>query len=303
MSGARLNHGAVRFMAESMSDGEIAGRLKCYPGYVRLIRTRQVLTVAERRAAGIKSKSRIVKPALNPHKARRGLSPDHPAVLASKTVYPLTVRDPDGDRMALKRGTHNAKIGDVILKGKWKGYRVYTLTLEERATCPDSCHHWVSCFGNHMNRADRLRHGPELETKLRQEVRELCLRHPGGVAVRLHVLGDFYSVEYIRMWAELLEKYPRLVVFGFSAQWQNTSNERGDIAGELMALVSRKWKRFAIRFSNAPFPRRSTISIETADQIGNRDAILCPQQTGKTESCSTCALCWQSQRPIAFLLH
>jgi hypothetical protein len=33
------------------------------------------------------------------------------------------------------------------------------------------------------------------------------------------------------------------------------------------------------------------------------DAILCPEQVGKTEGCSTSALCWQSKRRIAFLEH
>jgi hypothetical protein len=31
--------------------------------------------------------------------------------------------------------------------------------------------------------------------------------------------------------------------------------------------------------------------------------ILCPVQTGKTASCTTCALCWSTKKPIRFLLH
>ena len=33
------------------------------------------------------------------------------------------------------------------------------------------------------------------------------------------------------------------------------------------------------------------------------DAILCPAQTGATDCCATCALCWQSLRSIAFRPH
>jgi hypothetical protein len=62
------------------------------------------------------------------------------------------------------------------------------------------------------------------------------------------------------------------------------------------------WRRFAMRFSDAPSETRSTVSIEHPLQAP-RDAILCPEQIGRTESCSTCGLCWQSERRIAFLQH
>ena len=41
-------------------------------------------------------------------------------------------------------------------------------------------------------------HGAALENKLEQEVRELCATYK-GVIIRLHVLGDFYSVQYVRL--------------------------------------------------------------------------------------------------------
>jgi len=40
--------------------------------------------------------------------------------------------------------------------------------------------------------------------------------------------------------------------------------------------------RFAIRFSNAPFETRSTISVEHPYQVPD-DAILCPEQIGRAE--------------------
>ncbi len=78
---------------------------------------------------------------------------DTPAFLSGRTIYAHTVRVPGrgaGDTWALKSGGNNRKIGGVILKGHWKGFPIYGLTLEERATCPTSCHHWRSCYGNRM---------------------------------------------------------------------------------------------------------------------------------------------------------
>jgi len=85
-------------------------------------------------------------------------------------------------------------------------------------------------------------------------------------------------------------------VWGYTARWDTTNDPIG------AALASIDWDRFAMRFSNAPSETRSTISVEHPYQVLT-DSILCPEQVGKTESCSTCALCWQSERRIAFLQH
>lgn len=223
---------------------------------------------------------------------------DNPALAEGRTLYPSTVGLPD--RLpVLKSGASAAKIGRRIVKGKWKGFEVYTLTLEERATCPISCRHWRSCFGNGMQVATRMRHGAELERRISAEVRALAGKHPKGFAIRLHVLGDFYSTEYVAMWARLLKEVPQLHVFGFSARWDYRDDE---IAHALIDLAGSNWKRFAIRFSNAPVDECSTVSIEHPFQ-NPADAIICPQQLGKTQACVTCALCWQTTRRIAFLQH
>ena len=139
-----------------------------------------------------------------------------------------------------------------------------------------------------------------MEWRLAREAALLATDHPDGFVVRLHVLGDFYSVEYVELWAKLIDRYPSLHVWGYTAR-----HDTGDpIAAALIALIKRRWDHFAIRFSNAPetFDLPATITVEHPYQVP-ADAILCPEQTGKTESCSSCALCWQSRRRVAFLQH
>jgi hypothetical protein len=298
---ARVDHDEVRRLwVEGLNYKDIAKRVSCTPVYVRLILKERVLLVHERKARGLKSRSRMVQGSLH-GKSARGMPPiDHPAIAEKRTLYPKTVRPPDdGHGSILKPGDYSGKIGGLIMKGKWKGCSVYTLTLEERATCPVSCKHWRSCFGNSMHQADRIQHGPELEARLRREVAYLCQKHPVGVAIRLHVLGDFYSVTYVDMWRDLLTKHPNLVCFGFTARWDRHNDL---IAAALRSLVLLQWERFAIRFSNAPFDLRSTVSIEHPLQCP-ADATICPEQLGQTESCSTCALCWHSRERIAFIQH
>lgn len=293
----RFDRDQIRELVKTMSREAVARQLGCSLAtvYNALKETTNVVrlpTVRKRL-----TKSRFVS---EPLAGERATMPayDHPALMAGHTIYPTTVRA-GRERWALKSGANTAKIGAEILKGKWAGFAAYTLTLEERATCPKACRHWRSCYGNKMHLADRVAAGPDLEWRLEREVAALELEHLNGFAVRLHNLGDFYSVEYVELWRRLLDKHAALHVWGYSARWNGGADP---IAAALIALVEQQWDRFAIRFSNAPVEALSTISIEHPYQKPD-DAVICPEQMGQTESCSTCALCWQTKKRIAFLQH
>lgn len=290
----RVDHNRVRELADlNWTDKEIAAEVGCIPRYAGLIRKGQI----KRRSEGGSIQSRVEPKSLAGAGAK--LPPyDHPSLMSARTIYPATVIPPIGN-VVLKSGYNSAKIGRFITKGRWKGFEVYTLSLEERATCPKSCQHWRSCFGNQMQLAQRFVHGSELEAQIEREVIGLCRKHPRGFSIRLHVLGDFYSVGYVELWARLLDRHPQLHAFGFSARWQYQTDP---IAKALIDLVERRWSRFAIRFSNAPLDALATRSVEHPYQI-EKGVIWCPQQQGKTASCGSCALCWQSTRNIAFVQH
>jgi len=256
----------------------------------------------KRRTAGRDRKTRSDWPALSLKGRSASMLPyDHSAVMDGRTVYPKTVQAILPDTVVLKSGSNQWKIGGEILKGDWRNFPIYTLTLEERVTCPKSCHHWRSCYGNHMHRSHRMQHGADLERRLEIEVARRADDHPLGFAVRLHVLGDFYSVEYVGLWRQLLERHPALHIWGYTARWDVVNDP---IAAALVALTQQHPDRFAMRFSNAPAPFAvpTTISVEHPFQVPD-DATLCPQEVDKTESCSTCALCWHSRERIAFIQH
>ena len=223
---------------------------------------------------------------------------NHPALTEGRTIYPATVVPVHGLLNVLVSGENSWKIGSTITKGRWRGFPIYTLTLEERATCPTSCAHWRSCYGSSMHFAKRIAHGDAFEERLGFEVGLLSYRHPGGFAIRLHVLGDFYSPAYVDLWRAMLDRYPSLHVFGFTAR----IDDGDSIAARLRSLVNDHWPRFGVRFSNAAGAGPNTITIEHPVQKP-ADAIVCPQQLGKTASCATCALCWSTERRIAFVRH
>ena len=229
-----------------------------------------------------------------------------PAVVteAERSIFPGTVT---AEGTALKDGAHNSKIGGDVLVGFLKGVRILTLTLEERATCPRSCAQWKSCYGNAMPQAHRQRHGPELEARLAAELEEHLAAAP-AVLVRLHVLGDFYSTEYVRFWWDQLQKHTGLHCFGFTA-WAPDTPIGGEVARTRWFFPS----RFMIRHSGLSGPMGAVVLSGTPDPdeipptVG--DIVVCPEQRDALQEeprgkhCGSCAVCWETERPILFVQH
>lgn len=221
----------------------------------------------------------------------------HQAVRAGRTLFPSRVFEPGEVKNLLKSGQHSRKIGKVVTKGKRRGWPVYTLTLEERATCPRSCGEWQSCYGNHMHAAERIEHGEALLEPLALELCALAKAHRQGFLIRLHVLGDFYSAEYVRFWRDMLKALPMMAVFGFTAH--RLDSEIGRAVFDMIADIG--WQRCTVRFSGRDGDHGSARVVEHG--VKDSEAIACPAQTGATDCCATCALCWHSTRSIAFERH
>lgn len=212
------------------------------------------------------------------------LDRDHPALVENRTLFPSRVFD-DPPRI-LVSGHNSRKIGKMVTKGEWKGMPIYTLTLEERATCDPNCWIRASCYGTGMPFARRVRNSYKFECDLVGEVADLAKDHPQGFVVRLHVLGDFYSVRYVEIWRQLLEYVPALHVFGYT----NRSDEIAD------AVAAMNWQfrgRCLIRYSR-PYPTQGGATVIEYMPAGSRcaEGLVCPVEQAKTTSCGECGLCW-----------
>lgn len=180
------------------------------------------------------------------------LPDNHPAMMENRTLFPSTVmetNDAFSDHL-LVSGENNRKLGKRIEKGKFKGYALFGLSLEERATCPDDCSVRGSCYGNGMQMARRHRIDPagRFFNLLEEEIRTILADEDVGLLVRLHVLGDFPSVEYVATWADLLSDYPKLACYGYTHR--RTKSWGGDDIGEAIQNVKDQYPdRFRIRWS------------------------------------------------------
>jgi hypothetical protein len=220
-----------------------------------------------------------------------------PYVNEGRTKFPKTVKGIDEVKNLLVSGHSNVKIGRDVRKAKFRGYWIYTLSLEERATCPTTCKHWQTCYGNNMPFAKRINHKDiRFLSKLAKEVATLCMKRT-GVLIRLHALGDFYSQGYAEFWCRMLRTYSNLAVYGYTAR-----KPESVIGFEIREMNRRFGDRCMIRFSDGGLPTMSTVSIGTEEGCPP-DAFVCPEQTNKTACCATCGACWSTKKNVAFLEH
>jgi hypothetical protein len=162
-------------------------------------------------------------------------------------VVEVTADAPD---RLLVSGENNIKIGKTVEKGEFNGYGIYMLSLEERATCPTDCAVRGFCYGNGMQMARRHRIGdPEVFfDRLGLEIAELLDEHE-GLLIRLHVLGDFPSPEYVAFWKDVLDTYENVACFGYTHR--ATTKWGGDEIGDAIASVKSAYpSRFRIRWSS-----------------------------------------------------
>ena len=213
--------------------------------------------------------------------------------MKTRSIYQKSLRDPREG--LLKKGSSNKKLGFKITASKWKGKRLYSLTLEERTTCPTSCHHWDDCYGNNMPFAHRFK-WQNIDLFLEPEIDSLMQKHKDGIVIRLHVLGDFFSGEYVSFWEEMLYKHPKLCIFGYTAREENSS------IGKAISLMNMRFsERCVIRHSgnkeaDSPWSYAAEESFEGK-------SFDCPEQTGKLKNCASCGLCWITNKTVRFQTH
>lgn len=184
--------------------------------------------------------------------------------------------------------------------GPFKGMPLYSLTLEERATCPSDCGAWDICYGSNMpfaTRWDTSDGGLLLMQKLREELDGLDRKHPRGYSLRLHVLGEFFSLDYVDFWYDQLRARPALNIYGYT----HVSGALRDAIDDVAATFG---VRFVIFQSQAPtgFSARPAALLEGEE--GADKLPICPEQTKQSPGCLACGLCTMRWvRGVTFKKH
>jgi hypothetical protein len=99
---------------------------------------------------------------------------------------------------------------------------------------------------------ERLDHkDPDFLTLLEAELWLRSRQHweTGGYAVHLHATGDFYDFNYVRFWAEAIDRIPGVRAFGATRNLPDSADERARIIGiGLKRLTQAAPDYLAIRF-------------------------------------------------------
>jgi hypothetical protein len=223
------------------------------------------------------------------------LEPHHPASRAGTTIFMRQVKPAAQMVRLLKSGEHSRKLGKVVTKGEWAGFRIFSLTLEERATCPRTCLQWKDCYGNNLHYSDRVHDDGTLRRRLWGELAALNAEFPAGFVVRLHVLGDFDSVDYVEFWRGALIDFPALRIFGFTAR------QPSDPIGAAVLFLMRDFEdRVALRISGGGMESHCA---EVVDRKEDATGFICPAELKETICCANCTLCWKVRHNVTFLRH
>jgi len=202
-----------------------------------------------------------------------------------KVLIPRTT-----EKQILKPGNYNSKLGFHISSKRWRGKKIYSLSLLESETCPKSCLHENDCYAKRMYFAHKFT-SDGLTLGLEKEIDFLMYKHKKGIVIRLHVTGDFYSKEYVMFWAGQLLKHKKLCVFGYTAR--NYSS--------IDAINKSFPGRCVIRLSKNKEEDKDRMYAASEEFKGK--CFTCPEQTGKLESCADCGLCWSVGKTVKFITH
>ena len=221
--------------------------------------------------------------------------------MLTTTIYKKNIHDLDEYKFKIIKDSKNIKLGKKVIKGMYNSYKLKTVTLIERETCPADCIHWGDCYGNNMPFAHRISH--ENQNLLQKRIYNELLNSTNQLLlIRLHVLGDFFNVKYVKFWSIMLNTFKNIAIYGYTANNINSKIELSrDIAKEIIKLNYSKHSH--IRFSNDLNNPFSANSFDIVKPVKGK-SILCPVQENKTANCGTCGLCWnQKTQSIIFKTH
>lgn len=180
----------------------------------------------------------------------------------------------------------------LITRGNLKLGILPGFSLPIIMTCPGKtafCDHFCfGLFGNYKlanvkeandRRLDTTFESDFVDAIVEEITREEC------PAFRLHIVGDFYNIEYIEKWIAIATRLPKVVFFGSTRSWR-------------CAYLSHSLKEF--RDLPNVYMKAST---DLTDPLGEPPSgwstwsvdgkgFPCPHDYGKVESCTVCRRCW-----------
>lgn len=132
--------------------------------------------------------------------------------------------------------------------------------------------------------------------------------------VRIHVSGDFTTIEYIQEWIRLAESRPQVRFFGYTRSWRvpglMAALERfralpnvqlfASMDKSIKALPPEGWRRAWIENDE----RLQQVRDDYWRALDGAPAYVCPEEQGRRANCQECGYCITGKKnDVIFLLH
>ena len=182
----------------------------------------------------------------------------------------------------------------MISNGNTKIGAIPNFSLPAIKTCPgqtDFCP--VFCYGLRGHFTHRSREAM-LERNYRRSQQDnfagrmiRSIQDNASTVFRIHVVGDFYSPEYIQKWVVIIGALPDVSFYGYTRSWrcrdlQTTLDELRSLPNcHLLASID-------FTHTDRPDSSWNTVSVEG-------EGVPCPHDTEMVETCLTCGLCWSGR--------
>jgi len=186
-----------------------------------------------------------------------------------------------------------------ILPGNHKigtGKHIATWSRTPGTTCPGMSEACAICYAVTMMRYDSVAKGWAERT-----VAPLPMIPASIEICRIHVAGDFDTVEYIQSWIDKVRAHPNVMFWAYTRSWRipellpSLERLRAEPNMQLFASTDS-----TISESTPTGWRVAYLETENYTTSG----IVCPEQSGKKENCDQCKYCFKGQKgDVRFLPH
>ena len=203
-----------------------------------------------------------------------------------------------------KTGTIETPIGEMkeLLKvGNSKtGTKVKTGSMNQ-TTCPVHCKNCYANFGCYQfaNVKESLRRNTEIAREhldfLDRALRAQLETFKDGTEIRIHAVGDFFNVEYLKMWHDIARDFPNLIfwtytkVTAFENAFEDLSN-----ANIVKSIV----KGFGFNFGHVGY----VIDMYNALKELNVRVHICRCGIDENQHCAGCHKCSECEY-VLFVEH
>ncbi len=197
-------------------------------------------------------------------------------------------------------------LGVSFGNGNEKMGNIFSFSLPGKITCPGASE-WClkKCYGYRYEiRRPKCRKAYLLNLLLTKKSEEFTRLMIGIIpriipSFRIHVSGDFYSVEYIQCWTKICEQFPTTKFWSYTRSWNVEA-----LLPHLDKLRSLdNVQLFAsIDHTMLSQPEGWRIAFIKGDERAS--GIICPAQINDNISCDNCGYCFnKNDGNVIFKIH